>query len=324
MSCQICHKTEKVSKCSRCKMAFYCSEDHQQLDFKTHKKYCVKIKKTTIELNNQERYLREMPADFSLPENVFEEGAGHFWGIMETRDYMRARGQVIASLDGLGTITSLQAELVHSLDCFRLCRSDNMGFRFLTPAVFLRLDKVQECYDFIKWWCTCDPDGRYDWGNTSLPYLNIRNANMLEPIDFFGKYTCLSFLVSMTLIKYIIYKELVSLQTIQQLNSKLPSDLVEEIKAKSRVYTPKVLASSLEDTIKQVQEQLTYCFDTVDAANVHLWPALFNPKRMLAMGLPTYTSAGDVTDVQGIFAGVYEAWKRIPGAIDYVKEIYDR
>jgi len=33
---------------------------------------------------------------------------------------------------------------------------------------------MQEAYDLIKWWETCDPDGHYDWGDLSLPYLTIK------------------------------------------------------------------------------------------------------------------------------------------------------
>lgn len=63
----------------------------------------------------------------------------------------------------------------------RLCRGDNLGIRFLMPAmilVFRSYEGMQECFDFVKWWMTVDPDGHYDWGNSSLPYLNIHGADM--------------------------------------------------------------------------------------------------------------------------------------------------
>jgi hypothetical protein len=47
-------------------------------------------------------------------------------------------------------------------DMQRLRRSDNLGLRDMMPAIMLRLDLDQECYDFVKWWVTCDPDGNYD------------------------------------------------------------------------------------------------------------------------------------------------------------------
>jgi hypothetical protein len=29
-----------------------------------------------------------------------------------------------------------------------------MGVRDLIPALYIRLDQDQECYDFLKWWLT--------------------------------------------------------------------------------------------------------------------------------------------------------------------------
>lgn len=50
-----------------------------------------------------------------------------------------------------------------------------MGLRIYVIHIMLRLNLNQETYDFIKWWETCDRDGKYDWGDMSLPYLNLQN-----------------------------------------------------------------------------------------------------------------------------------------------------
>eukprot|EP01034_Spumella_vulgaris_P041734 gene41734-51718_t len=55
-----------------------------------------------------------------------------------------------------------------------------MGMRDLVPGMMLRIGQEQEAYDFIKWWLTY-PDN-YDWGNMSLPYLNIKNADITESV----------------------------------------------------------------------------------------------------------------------------------------------
>ena len=41
--CASCGKTGKLKKCSRCKSIFYCNEDCQQKDWKSHKGKCPKL-----------------------------------------------------------------------------------------------------------------------------------------------------------------------------------------------------------------------------------------------------------------------------------------
>ncbi|OQE40064.1 hypothetical protein PENCOP_c006G02084 [Penicillium coprophilum] len=71
------------------------------------------------------------------------------------------------------------------MENLRLCRSDNVGSKDMVPSVMIRLKKDQECYLFLKWWATSANDPRWDWGDETLPYLDIKNTNPLEPIDAF-------------------------------------------------------------------------------------------------------------------------------------------
>ena len=43
--CFVCKKTEDLFLCSRCKLVYYCNEDCQKKDWKTHKEYCIPIEK---------------------------------------------------------------------------------------------------------------------------------------------------------------------------------------------------------------------------------------------------------------------------------------
>lgn len=97
-----------------------------------------------------------------LPANVFETSVGHFWGIVDTRDYMRARFGHLDALLEVKTAEAVQTALDHLMDMHRLCRGDNMGLRNYTPFVLLRLGKDQESYDFMKWYATTGDDAHYD------------------------------------------------------------------------------------------------------------------------------------------------------------------
>lgn len=69
-----------------------------------------------------------------------------------------------------------------------------MGVRDVAPALDLRLGKDQECYDFCKWWATTGQEGNYDSGNLDNPYLDVKNADVFEPLpeNLVGKWPSLS------------------------------------------------------------------------------------------------------------------------------------
>lgn len=83
------------------------------------------------------------------PPNLFEASVGHFWGIHETRPYMRSRYAVVEAYLAIDTYAAVEAARSHLADMLRLCRGDNMGVRDLVPAILLRLGRDQECYDFV-------------------------------------------------------------------------------------------------------------------------------------------------------------------------------
>ncbi len=105
-------------------------------------------------MTREETMLRNVPVDehdYFSNGDPFETGVGHFWGLIETRDYMRARCAVIKALETIGTQQSLNEAVDHIFGCLTLCRGDNMGLRDLAPSMMLRIGQDQACYDFIKW-----------------------------------------------------------------------------------------------------------------------------------------------------------------------------
>lgn len=64
----------------------------------------------------------------ALGERAFAEDAGHFWGIIETRPYMRARAGLAQCLWALG---ERRPAIDHMADMLRLNPDDNQGIRYL-------------------------------------------------------------------------------------------------------------------------------------------------------------------------------------------------
>ena len=109
-----------------------------------------------------------------LGKRVFEQNKGHFWGLLETRPYMRARAQLAWNLMELDRFEESIAEYEAMLD---LNPNDNQGMRYPLMACYLaikRLDgarRLLEQYDelgFSALWAWAyvlerllagDPDG---------------------------------------------------------------------------------------------------------------------------------------------------------------------
>src|SRR3954453_5282960 len=73
--------------------------------------------------------------ELALGPEGFKEYAGHFWGFLQTRPYMRARAGLAAALMKLGDVESAVA---HYRDMLRLNPNDNQGIRYLLAAHLLR------------------------------------------------------------------------------------------------------------------------------------------------------------------------------------------
>ena len=69
----------------------------------------------------------------ALGEEAFTADVGHFWGLLETRPYMRAREGVAQRLWSLG---AREESVAHYWDMLRLNPNDNQGIRYaLMPAL---------------------------------------------------------------------------------------------------------------------------------------------------------------------------------------------
>jgi tetratricopeptide (TPR) repeat protein len=85
-------------------------------------------------------------AERALGPDYFEEDVGHFWGILETRPYMRARLGLAMTLWELGK----QVEAVsHLRDMLRLNPGDNQGIRYILASCLLMMDGDEELQELL-------------------------------------------------------------------------------------------------------------------------------------------------------------------------------
>jgi len=77
----------------------------------------------------------------AIGPEAFEHDVGHFWGLLETRPYMRARCGLAHCLWDLG---ERKEAAQHLLDQLRLNPNDNQGLRYILMSWLLALDDDQE------------------------------------------------------------------------------------------------------------------------------------------------------------------------------------
>ena len=76
----------------------------------------------------------------------FKEYAGHFWGFLETRPYMRARAGLAGTLLKLG---DEDAAIRHYRDMLKLNPNDNQGIRYVLAACLLRRGEEAELKELL-------------------------------------------------------------------------------------------------------------------------------------------------------------------------------
>ena len=77
----------------------------------------------------------------ALGKQAFEEYAGHFWGILETRPYMRAREGLAQCLWEAGR---REEAAEHYQELLRLNPNDNQGVRYSLATLLLDLDRDED------------------------------------------------------------------------------------------------------------------------------------------------------------------------------------
>ena len=83
----------------------------------------------------------------ALGEKTFSEDAGHFWGLLETRPYMRARAGLASCLQEAG---KLDDAIGHYQALLRLNPNDNQGNRHMLAACFVAAGRNAEAAGLLE------------------------------------------------------------------------------------------------------------------------------------------------------------------------------
>lgn len=328
--CNACGASQGLTRCAACKVTLYCSRDHQVLDRANHAADCKAVKHARTIFEREEQKLRGEASDVLTPANPLETSVGHFWGILSTRKYMRARYALARAILDIKTFDAVKLAAEHVRDMLRLCRSDNLGVRDMLPAIYLRLGRDQDAYDIIKWFQTTKSSSDYDSGDLDLPCLDIVEADVFESPQYLcGKYPTLAALVCVALLKIRLLLDLVALMNAGCLAPRLPRELLDRVKSyipeTGPVRTNRGLISGTEysNLIVTMSSQVDELYVAVAEANKHFWPALLDPGAHLT-ARPEIMPSCTKDEMQVNLQYCYDSWIETPRSIDFIKTMSAR
>ncbi len=82
----------------------------------------------------------------ALGKKIFQEEAGHFWGTVETRPYMRARAGLAQCLWLMG---KREEAISHYQELLKLNTNDNQGIRYLLAVSLLEMGKIDALEELL-------------------------------------------------------------------------------------------------------------------------------------------------------------------------------
>ena len=103
----------------------------------------------------------------SLGARLFKENKGHFWGLLETRPYMRARQQLAEMLTEAGL---LQDAISHYEAMLELNPNDNQGVREPLLGLYLRIGDLDRAGKLLRRYKR-DASATFAWGRVLERFL---------------------------------------------------------------------------------------------------------------------------------------------------------
>jgi tetratricopeptide (TPR) repeat protein len=110
----------------------------------------------------------------AIGKRGFEEDAGYFWGLLETRPYMRARRGLALALWRRGQKAEAAA---HLRDMLHLNPGDNQGVRYVLAGWLLDMDEPDELAALLKQF---EEDGMAEWTWTAALAAFRKGADSAE------------------------------------------------------------------------------------------------------------------------------------------------
>ncbi|RYY86997.1 zinc finger MYND domain-containing protein [archaeon] len=174
--CEQCHTTKgNLSLCAQCQVVYYCCRGCQQHHWVVHRAICRYTCSAVKQYQSEELALQK--------RKYFDDPLlrTNFSNLTESRAFLQALSNCIEAYISVNTEKSLQEAVKLGFKALYHCRKDDMCFRYVLPALLLRLDMDQECFDMILWYAMYGKAFRYD--NPNKPFLSLWGNDRASLVD---------------------------------------------------------------------------------------------------------------------------------------------
>ncbi|KAL8733097.1 MAG: hypothetical protein Q9166_002289 [cf. Caloplaca sp. 2 TL-2023] len=248
---------------------------------------------------------------------------------------MEARYTLVQTLLLVQSYAAVEEAHKHVYAMLFLRARDDRCLRFLLPALSLRLGRDQDCYDRCKWWAVTASKEGHDLGNPTLPFLDIQNANVLEPLprnllEESGSGN-LGHTVAMTILKAKLLYDVTALHNSTILRQKLPQEILnlvrKELMEHSILSRNRAVMNAVHQTpiIRALEKQVQNLYLAVWKQNKHYWPGLFDPEiHMKARPATIDLIPGSVEQMQLVLQHTFDTWLEAPVALDMIRWLHRR
>ena len=336
--CRGCHKdSDKLLRCSRCQVVYYCSRQCQTDDFLDHKKICKRIHRHKKDMETEAEALRSFSEYNEPPTNLFITSAGQFWRILETRDYMRARLRLSNAIYTLASKVEpseaplWEAVIYHEQEMLRLSDGDNLGMRKRFPFLLLEVNRDDDATCFVYFWMKRDDTIREQMLQVHLGssegdwlYPKEKDARFLDIFhknDNIDMKNCeLSSLVALATIKMrLVMMEKSHLVILKEFKSTTLGSMVDPVSSVIEGMLP-----GSDPRLEGQRDQLDRLLDIIDRNNPTMLPSILNPDPLLCQEKPDSYSTGSPSEAYFVLLNADRVWCRIPGAMDFLEKRFGK
>ena len=300
----------------------YCCREHQAAHRPYHAKQCWTIDVITHNLELEEAKIQSRRVD------PFTERVGFFGGqTPETQDYVWGKFCLISTLRNINSRRAVSSALDHALELFWLCQRDTLDVVDFIPSLMLRLDRDQDCYDFVHWFHNFGKSFHWILDRMKLPSGSSARADVWEPVtDFCGRRRNFGHRVALVLLKIKMMLDLIALQNCAIISRKLPPEILALI----RTHIPRspviandrrlVVANHHSTDMRILKSQIGALYETIEQANERFWPALLEPGENLTVRVQhSRYGLGSSEEMQQVLQACYDSWADTPGAIEAIR-----
>lgn len=313
--CPVCHIQTGLQRCRGCHIVHYCSREHQVSHRSSHKHACNTMKKAWAALFDTTHKLRDSQ-QVDLISIMKREYKTEGYAIAET------------TLLHFNSASTVHMALLHLSGIVR----------WVAPALYLRMGRDQQCYEFLK---RCAIKGERDGYHTIVtkdPFLRFTDADALESPEglWTGSLMQLGSLIQLGHAACVLLIKLRILLDLQHmLNASrafegiIPREITDGIRGRSLVSgivvsRKDIIHASTERTAELlllVKRQVMVLFRSVSIYNRAFWPALVDPDSRPERRYDAHPSGS--AEEEADFAVMHngEAWMETPGSIEIIKSL---